>query len=269
MAKTLQSNIKNNRTDLTTYSFFLGGLNAKNRSLTKYSPLKTGYARIFLIKMPSFMKAVFPERTTQFKHYIEYGFVGIDGIQNLSMEFEQLTGSYAGRQMDVATVAKDETQEITVKIYELAGSPVREYIDMWLTGISDPYTGITHYHGALDKGIPYSQAYHTMEAIYVQTDPTGRSDAIEYACLLTNMMPKSSKRDHFNYEAGQHSIVQVDIPFTCVKYESAQINEIAKALVAKYKILNNFVNFDSEYTLGFVNDLENKTFTDWSYKSNQ
>ena len=42
---------------------------------------------------------------------------------------------------------KDETNEITVKILEFAGSPMREYIEMWLTGVSDPNSGFTHYHG--------------------------------------------------------------------------------------------------------------------------
>lgn len=260
---TLQSNIKQNNKDLTQYSFFLGGLNAKNEVIEQYSPLKTGYARIFLVKMPAFMKKILPNKTKNFKHYVEYGFVGVDGIQNTTLEFEQVTGSYAGRQLDVATVAKDETQEITIKLYEISGSPVREYIDMWITGISDPYTGIGHYHGAIDATMQYSQANHTMEAIYVNTDPTGRSDAIEYACLLTNMIPKSSKRDHYNYEAGQHSVVQVDIPFTCVKYESPQINEIAKALVAKYAILRDYLNFTSGYTTDDVNAMQVPIIKDW------
>lgn len=246
---TIQSNIKENTRDMTQYSLFLGGLNVRHESLAQYSPLKTGYARIFLVKMPIFMKSIVPNKTKNFKHLVEYGFVGVDGIQNTSMEFEQVTGGYAGRQFDVATVAKDETNEITVKLYEFAGSPVREYIDMWLTGISDPLSGISHYHGAMDLNppVPYAQVNHTMEAIYVQTDPTGRSNGIEYACMLANMMPKNVKKDHFNYEAGTHSLVQTDIPFTAVKYESSQINSIAKALIEKYGIQRDFMDFNSGY----------------------
>lgn len=248
---TIQSNIKSNQRDMTQYSLFMGGLNVRSESLAQYSPLKTGYARIFLVKMPRFMKSIMPNKTKNFKHLVEYGFVGLDGIQNTSMEFEQVTGGYAGRQFDVATTAKDETNEVTIKMYEFAGSPVREYIDMWVSGISDPHTGIAHYHGAMDGSspVPYAQVNHTMEAIYVQTDPTGRSDGIEYACLLTNMMPKNVKKDHFNFEAGQHQLVQTDVPFTAVKYESRQVNDIAKALVTKYGILRNFMSFNSGYVV--------------------
>jgi hypothetical protein len=102
-----------------------------------------------------------------------------------------------------------------------------------------------------------------MEAIYVQTDPTGRTDGIEYACMLANMMPKSVKKDHFNYEAGQHSIVQTDVPFTAVKYESPQINSIAKALIAKYSILRNYLSFNSGYTEAQIAAQAAPVITDW------
>lgn len=248
---TLQSNIKDNVKDFTKYSLFLGGLNVKSSSLAQYDPLKTGYGRIFFVKMPVFMKYLLPNKTKNFKHLLEYGFIGVDGIQNTTMDFEQVGGGYAGRQFDVATVAKDETNSLTVKVYEFAGSPVREYTDMWISGISDPYTGIGHYHGALDDkaaAISYSAVNHTAEAIYVQTDPTGKSNAIEYACLLCNMMPKTVKKDHFNMESGTHSLVQTDIEFTAVKYESPQINSVAVALLDKYKILRDYLSFQSDYT---------------------
>lgn len=265
MGKTIQSNIKRYDKDMTKYSLFLGGLNVTNQALNQYDPLKTGYARIFFTKMPVFMEKIMPVETKNFKHLMEYGFVGVDGIQNVTLDFEQVTGGYVGRQFDVATTAKDETNSITIKLYDFAGSPVREYCDMWISGISDYYTGIGHYHGAmdLDSSIKYTQSNHTAEAFYIQTDPTGRSDAIEYACLLCNMMPKGVKKDHFNYEAGTHSIVQTDIEYTAVKYESPQVNEIAKALLDKYKILRNYLDFQSGYTLDFVKNLPASNISDW------
>lgn len=263
MAKTVQTGIKEHDRDMTQHSLFMGGLDVTSKSLEIYDPLKVGYARLFMVKMPVFMKAVFPEKTKNFKHMLEYGFVGIDGIQNTSLEFEELAGGYTGKSYEVATVAKDETKSITIKLYEFAGSPVREYLDAWISGISDPHTGIGHYHGAMDLKSPvkYNQANHTAEAIYVTTDSTGRSDGIEYACLLTNMMPKTVKKDHYNYESGSHPTVQVDIEFTCTKYESVQINEIAKRLLDKYKILSNYLDFNSGYTEQFISSLPESTIT--------
>jgi len=268
--KTLQSNIKSNTKDMTTYSLFLGGTNVTASAIGQYDPLKTGYARIFFTRMPKFMETIMPTQSKNFKHLLEYGFIGIDGIQNTTLDFEQITGGYAGKQFDVATVAKDETNSITMKLYEFAGSPVREYTDMWISGISDPYTGIGHYHGAMDidSTIKYAQANHIAEAFYIQTDPTGRSEGIEYACLLANMIPKTVKKDHFNYEAGTHGLVQTDIEFTAVKYESPQINEIAKKLLDKYKILRDYINFNSGYTAEMVDKMAALAITDWTETKN-
>ncbi len=244
---TIQSNIKSNVKDLTGYSLFLGGLNVKSKALEQYSPQKTGYSRIFFVKMPVFMKSIMPNKTKNFKHIMEYGFKSIDGIQNLQMEFEQITGGYAGRSFEIPTILKDETNAITIKVQEMSGSPIREYVEMWLTGISDPHTGMAHYHGAMDGpyNIEYTQSNHTAEAIYVSTDATGRN--IEFACLLSNMIPKLVKRDQFNYESGTHNTVEYDVEYTCTMYTSPDVNAVAGKLLDKYKILTNYLNFKSDY----------------------
>lgn len=243
--QTLQSNIKQYTSNsIFNYSLFLGGLDTTAKSLEQYDPLKTGYGRIFFVRMPVFMQKIMPDETKRIRHLMEYGFTRIDGIGNLSLETEQLTGGYAGRQFDIPTVAKDETNQITLSLYELAGSPVREYLEMWISGMADPYTGLAHYHGA---DLPYKQSNHVAEAIYVATDPTGRSNGIEYACLLTNMFPKQVKKDQFNYEAGQHQLVQMDVEFAAVKYESPQINTVAKGLIQRYQTMRDYLDFKSNY----------------------
>ena len=254
MGNTFQSNIKQYTSDsITNYSLFLGGLDVTSKSLDQYDPLKTGYGRIFFVKMPVFMEKIMPAQTKRVRHLMEYGFTRIDGLGNLTLEHEQITGGYAGRQFDVATTSKDDTNEITISMYEMAGSPLREYFEMWISGISDPHTGLAHYHGATIDGsangalLQYKQANHVAEAIYVATDPTGKSSGIEYACLLTNMMPKSVKKDQFNFESGQHNLVQMDIPFTAVKYESPQINKVAKGLIQRFQTMRDFLDFKSPY----------------------
>lgn len=36
------------------------------------------------------------------------------------------------------TLTRDETNEMTINSYEFQGAPVRECINMWITGTSDP-----------------------------------------------------------------------------------------------------------------------------------
>ena len=271
--RSLQSNIKNNNKDLTKYSLFLGGLNVKAKALEQYNPLKTGYTRIFVVQMPKFMNTILPIASKNFKHMIEYGFKSIDGIQNLTMEYEAITGGYAGRSFEIPTILKDETNAITIKLQEMSGSPVREYIEMWLSGISDPHTGLCHYHGALEKdlatgnaGMEAIQANQVAEMIYVSTDNTGRE--IEFACLLSNMIPKVVKRDHYNYESGTHSAVEYDIEFTCTMYTSPDVNEVAKLLLDKYKILTNYLDFKSDYIMSNgkleANKFADSNIADWT-----
>ena len=271
--RSLQSNIKNNNKDLTKYSLFLGGLNVKAKALEQYNPLKTGYTRIFVVQMPKFMNRILPIASKNFKHMIEYGFKSIDGIQNLTMEYEAITGGYAGRSFEIPTILKDETNAITIKLQEMSGSPVREYIEMWLSGISDPHTGLCHYHGALDKdsatgnaGMEAIQANQVAEMIYVSTDNTGRE--IEFACLLSNMIPKVVKRDHYNYESGTHNAVEYDIEFTCTMYTSPDVNEVAKLLLDKYKILTNYLDFKSDYIMSNgkleANRFADSNIEDWT-----
>lgn len=279
--RTLQSNIKNNKTDMTGYSLFLGGLNVKRAALEQYNVLKTGKGRIFLTKMPFFMKALMPEATKNFKHVIEYGFMDIQGIQDLTMEFDSITGGYAGRSFEIPTILKDETNEITIKVLEFAGSPMREYLEMWMTGVSDPNSGFTHYHGLAipqpnengngfkDPEVEVSQANHTMEAFYVMTDQTGYN--IEFACMLCNMFPKTSARNHFNHTSGEMAHVELEIAFTCTMYTSPDINAVAQLLLNKYRVLYNFLDFKSE-TGSETNDVKSlsdeefpvKNIKDWT-----
>lgn len=253
--RTLQSNIKNNTTDMTGYSLFLGGLNVKRSALEQYNLLKTGKGRIFLTKMPYFMKELMPQATKNFKHVVEYGFMDIQGIQDLTMEFDSITGGYAGRTFEIPTILKDETNEITVKILEFAGSPMREYIEMWLTGVSDPNSGFTHYHGLAipqpdangnfkKAKVEVSQSNHTMEAFYVMTDQTGFN--IEFACMLCNMFPKTSARSHFNQTSGEMQHVELELAFTCTMYTSPDINAVAQLLLNKYRVLYNYLDFQSD-----------------------
>ena len=280
---TLQSNIKNNTTDMRGYSLFLGGLNVKRAALEQYNVLKTGKGRIFLTKMPFFMSELMPEATKNFKHVIEYGFMNIDGIQDLTMEFDSITGGYAGRTFEIPTILKDETNEITIKVLEFAGSPMREYLEMWMTGVSDPNSGFTHYHGLAipqpdangnfqKAKVEVSQANHTMEAFYVMTDQTGFN--IEFACMLCNMFPKSSARNHFNQTSGEMAHVELEIAFTCTMYTSPDINAVAQLLLNQYRVLYNYLDFKSDTakynaTTGLYldpNEFEASQIKDWTMK---
>lgn len=241
---TIQSNIKSAAaSDITKYALFMGGTNVTNEVLACYDPLKTGYGRLFMVRKPAFLDKQMPQKINNFKHILEYGNTAVQGIGDVAVDFGSIRGGYVGKSFEIPTNVSDNTNSVTVTVYEFSGSPVREVIHSWINGCVDLLTGLAHYNGVDD--LEKIQANQTAEFIYVNTDHTGK--AIEYACLLANCFPRNINTDVFNYTSGEHNIVETGIEFTCTKYESIQINKVAQALLDKYQILTNSLNFYSGY----------------------
>lgn len=250
--KTIQSNIHNSSysDSITDYALFLGGTNVAHDVLEQYDPLKTGYARLFMVRKPIWLDAYFANtpKMNKFKHILEYGNVSISGLSDISVQTNQITGGYVGKSFEIPSYASDDTSSLSVQVYEYSGSPIREVLHEWINGSTDLMSGLTHYNGKLGEkvnGVSLSanQANQTAEFIYVVTDCTGMN--VEYACMFANCFPKNIPLDPFNYSSGQHELVETTIEFTATKYESIQINQIAKRLIEKYKVLTNSLNFFS------------------------
>ena len=253
MANTIQTGIKSHEKDsLTNYALFLGGTNVIHDVLAAYDPLKTGYGRLFMVKKPVWLDTYFGKtngtknKLDKFKHILEYGNTAVQGLNDVTVEFQSIQGGYVGKSFEIPTYASDSTNSFSVNVYEFSGSPVREVIHTWINGTTDLLTGLATYNGESD--IERIQANQTAEFVYVATDNTGEN--VEYACLLANCFPRGIKTDQFNYTSGEHQLVETNIEFTCTKYESIQINKVANALINKYRILANSLNFYSGYTTG-------------------
>ena len=239
--KTIQSNIKSSSStdSITDYALFMGGTNVTHDVLYNYDPLKTGYGRLFMIRKPVFLDQVIPNKLKKFKHILEYGNTAVNDIQ---VQFNQISGGYTGKSFEIPSFASDDTNAFQVRVYEFSGSPVREVLHTWINGTTDLLTGLSTYYG-IDERIGRLQANQTAEFIYVATDNTGKN--VEYACMFANCFPKNINMDAFNYTAGEHNLVETTIEFTCTKYDGIQINEIAQALINKYRLLANSLNFYS------------------------
>lgn len=250
---TIQTGIRqHSNQDLTKYALFMGGTNVTHDSLMNYDPLIGGFYRVFMVRKPLFLTRNIPEKFNKFKHILEYGNTSVQGINDVTVNTQTYQGGYTGKSFDIPTHATDDTNRFTIQVYEFSGSPVREVLHTWINGTTDLMMGLTHYNGIADPDatedgnagkIRALQANHTAEFIYVVTDRTGKS--VEYACLIANAFPLSLNNDAFNSTAGTHDIVEVPVEFTATKYESIQINAVAKALLNRHKILANSLNFNS------------------------
>ena len=242
--KTIQSNIKSSSStdSITDYVLFMGCPNVTHDVLYDYDPLKAVYGRLFMIRKPVFLDQVIPNKLKKFKHILEYGNTAVRGINDIQVQFNQISGGYTGKSFEIPSFASDDTNAFQVRVYEFSGSPVREVLHTWINGTTDLLTGLSTYYG-IDERIGRLQANQTAEFIYVATDNTGKN--VEYACMFANCFPKNINMDAFNYTAGEHNLVETTIEFTCTKYDGIQINEIAQALINKYRLLANSLNFYS------------------------
>lgn len=230
--------------DIQKYALFMGGVNATHESLKAYDPFVSGRARIFMVQLPLHLQSILgTDELNGFKHILEYGCTDISGLADISVDSDQLTGGYNGLSFEIPKMAKDDTNSLTIQCYEFSGLPIRSTLHTWVNSALDIQTGLSTYYG--DDKLEHIQANQTAEFIYVVTDNTGKQ--VEYACLYANCFPKKVDTDFLNYSSGQHELVKTSIEFSATKYESIQINYVAKALLAKYRILSNSLNMHSGY----------------------
>ena len=246
---TIQSNIKSNTKSFDKFGYFLGGIDVTHQNLDMFTPYIRGVSRIFLHKPPAFMQERFPDMTRRFKTYLETGYTSLDGIGDITVDFTDFEGGFAGQRYSTVSLSRDETENITIQLYELTGSPIREYLDTWITGTRDPRSGIAHYHGVIaEKGADYySEKNHTAEMFYVNLDPTAIN--IEYCAMFAHMFPTRVPKAHLNYEKGNRDNAQLEIEMRCTKYESPAINNIGAWYIANSNVNYNYLDFDPNVTV--------------------
>jgi len=240
---TCQSNIKSNSKDYSKFSYFLGGVDVTQQNLDQFDPYIKGISRIFMHTVPGFMDKLYHKKTENFKSLIETGYTRIDGVQDITVDFEEFEGGFNGDKFNNVSMAHDDTDSLTIDVYEQSGSPVREYLDTWVTGTRDIRTGVAHYHGAIVKNkFKYGEKYHTAEFIYIVMDPTAQD--IEYACMFAHCFPTKVPKDHLNYEKGDRGNAPLSLEFKAKKYESPQINTVGQWYLDASRIEYNYLAFD-------------------------
>ena len=246
----LNNYMVSNEKDYSKFGYFLTGVDVTNQNLDQMTPFIKGYARLFMYRKPYYMEKKFPALTARFKSYIETAFRSVNGINDLSVNFTDFEGGYNGQRYSTVQTVTDDTDEITVGLYEMSGQPVTEFLTTWVTGVRDTRSAVATYHGAvkgpLDKDDPdkiaYGEQNHTAEFIYLVTDPTCKF--IEYACMLAHCFPTKVDRDHFNYDTNSHDGAEIEASFKCTKYESRYINDLAAFYLSIDTLKWSYLDFD-------------------------
>lgn len=243
---TYDSYLRQNTKSYDNFKYFLEGIDVTDHNLDQMTPYVPGISRLYFHKTPFFMQKQFSGLTDRFRSYIETGFKSVTGIGNLTAEGIDIEGGWANQRFQNISAVKDDTDTLTIELYEMTGSPVRDFIETWMTGMRDPRSGVAHYHGQVktptQDGTEYCEQNHTGEFIYVALDPTAQY--IEYACLWAHVWPKNVPKEHLNYTSGQRDAVTMSLEFAATKYEGKYINDIAAYYVSKSNLKYNYLEFN-------------------------
>ena len=235
--------MKKNTQNYNKFGYFLQGIDVTRQGIDQMTPYVPGVSRIFMHVVPPFMEVQFPQLSANFKSYVETGYKSVEGIQDMDVEFINIEGGFAQQSFNNVSHVRDTTEEITIQLYEMSGSPVRDFIETWITGVRDPRSGIAHYHGAIADGkLEYCEKNHTGEFVYYALDPTAKK--IEYACMFAHCFPTRVQKSHLNYTSGTRSEVILDCTFKVTKYEGRYINDLAAYYLAKDNLNYNYLEFN-------------------------
>jgi hypothetical protein len=203
--------------------------------MSAFEAAYTGHQFIFVVTVPKFMTEGYYKNSNMhqqmknLKAVIERASTGFNGQSPIQAEFDPQNDGYERKIDHVVKVTKAQS-DISIKLHEFAGLPVKNALESWLTGIYDYRSEHGHYHGNL--GIPggWCMANHTMSILVVQTDPSWTE--IQDAAYYYNMIPTEVPFDHFDWEKGEHTIIQdYTISFKCNEERSPAIMYAAEKYV--------------------------------------
>lgn len=202
-------------------------------------PFRVGRFLVKWVKAPPF----FPEMAVKMLRWIfedtvmEVSGVPENSISNIDIQngVVHTTTSYPG-------IYQESGNSVTLKVREFAGSPVRKFLDYWISGVSDRKTGVAHMYGAKMRAILPNMAG---SILYVLLGPTCRPEDIEFACMWHEVMPYQEKTSHMNSgsigEAG--SGVDMDVEFKGQYDRGPEIDIFAIKVVEGYNLYGqSFLN---------------------------
>ena len=208
-----------------TGSFFTGHMNLQR---LEFDPIITGYALIIWTKIPNWMERKFPN----FKAMTQKNFKAFDGISDMDLNAEDYTHTFNSNAYGVASSIQKNNTEFTLKHQEFSGSPIKNMYQFWVSSIRDPRTDIATY--PVEFGMEYAAKNHTGELMYIVTRPDANNveyNNIEFAAYYTNVFPTKIPLSHLNYSQGDHSLVEIDIPFRGTMNISQKVDAYAKELL--------------------------------------
>ena len=219
--------------DLTSYALFRGVTDWAD--LTQFNQFETGYSFLVVLSIPKFMKLL-SEKNEKYRnlietyvHVLEYEFRGLEGIENMSSDPNELTNGI--KTLNVITKVNSQSNgQFTMRYYEKAGSLITKFHELFLRGIKDPTTQVKHYHGLIESGeLEASFAYEVFSFLYIVTDNTLQN--VEKAFYIVGAQPTSADFQIYNSTKGTIEFQELSVEFNGFPIQNTQVNKRAQELL--------------------------------------
>lgn len=221
--------------DLTKYTLMRGVTDFGN--LSQYNLYETGYPFLAIVSKPKLLTAMSESDSEgvgklieNYFHILEYEFRGLDGIEDITSEGQELTNGIS--QLSIITkVNQQSASSFSMRYFEKAGSVITRTHEIFLRGIKDPRTQIKHYNGMLANGKIKSTGYENevFSFLYFVTDNSCRE--IEKAYLIISAQPTKAETSIYNVEKGDIQFKEVSVEFNGFPITGDEIDKRAKGLL--------------------------------------
>ena len=195
-------------------------------------PFRVGRFIVKWTKAPPFM----PDIAVKYLRWIfEDMVMEVSGVPENSIDKIDIQSGAVHATTSYPGIYHESGNSVTLKVRECAGSPVRKFLDYWLSGISDRKTGVCHMYGAKMRATLPNMAG---SILYILLGPTCRPEDIEFACMWHEVLPYQEKASHLNSgnigDAG--SGVDLDIEFSGRYDRGPEIDIFARKVVEGYNL---------------------------------
>ena len=276
MPISLQTGIREYNGDLSQYTGMLGGLTPDVHTLRSLNPETTNRVICVMYRGPYFLMHYFGDGSdaytnkefATYKKLVEYYNTSIQvNAGDHSLASQTLQGGFAARSISIPTVQNaNNNQQLQITIPELVGRPAANFHNLWIDGIADEITGLTHYQGLVagsvnDQQVPQrifmpangggsglalepSPAWEVAEFLIIALDRSGAR--VEGALMALGCVPTAKVGyDLFNQNGqGQSALQSLTLTYNCQFVESAYVNDLAARYVQQFAVFGNKLNYN-------------------------
>lgn len=224
--------------DITKYTLMRGV--PDYTQLAQWDMYETGYGFLIVLQIPVFLDKAksynteYENMIRTYRHILEYEFKGLQGIEDLTSETNEITNGIRGLQM-ITRVTEQGGTNFQFEYLERNGLTLTKVHELYLRGIKDPSTQVKRYLGMLKgrqgrSGVNNIMTgagfkYETFHFLAIVTDNTALD--VEKAYILASAQPSSAPTQITNFTMGEINFASVQLGFNAFPIVGRVVNSKA------------------------------------------